>query len=87
MKYRSSILALLFLLSVSVFTHAAESDDSDKAAWLPSLQTESPEAGFELAVKLSRKTVKTIQPDVEVLKKLRPAYSHNPDSAPLSMFW
>lgn len=80
MKYRNSIMALLFLLSVSVSTHAAEPTGSEKAAWLPSLQTESPEAGFELAVKLSRKTVKTIQPEVEVLKKLRPAYSHDPDS-------
>ncbi|MGB3975721.1 MAG: hexameric tyrosine-coordinated heme protein, partial [bacterium] len=36
--------------------------------------------GFELAITLSRRGVKYTQPDVEVLKKLRPVYSTNADS-------
>ncbi|MCB1273377.1 MAG: hexameric tyrosine-coordinated heme protein [Leucobacter sp.] len=48
--------------------------------WLPSLLTSTPEEGFQLAVKLSRMGVKTTQPDVEVLHRLRPDYSQNADS-------
>ena len=48
--------------------------------WLPTLITANPQEGFDLAVTLSRRSVKTIQPDVEVLKKLRPEYSNNADS-------
>ncbi len=45
--------------------------------WLPSLITATPQAGFELAIKLSRMGVKSTQPDVEVLKKLRPVYAND----------
>ncbi len=48
--------------------------------WLPSLLTDTPEEGFALAVKLSRMGVKTTQPDVEVLHKLRPIYANDADS-------
>lgn len=48
--------------------------------WLPTLITETPELGFDLAVKLSRMGVKTTQPDVEVLKKLRKDYAFSADS-------
>ncbi|WP_089605002.1 hexameric tyrosine-coordinated heme protein [Acinetobacter piscicola] len=48
--------------------------------WLPTLITATPQEGFDLAVTLSRRSVKTTQPDVEVLKKLRPEYSNNADS-------
>lgn len=48
--------------------------------WLPSLITETPEEGFQLAITLSRRGVKFTQPDVEILKKLRPAYSTDADS-------
>ncbi|MDZ7826064.1 MAG: hexameric tyrosine-coordinated heme protein [Gammaproteobacteria bacterium] len=41
----------------------------DSGIWLPTLETATPQEGFELAVKLSRMGVKTTQPDVEVLKK------------------
>jgi len=47
--------------------------------WLPSLITETPQAGFELAIKLSRMGVKSTQPNVEVLKQLRPAYANSAD--------
>ena len=45
--------------------------------WLITLKTESPQAGFELAIKLSRMAVKSTQPDMEVLKKLRPEYANS----------
>ena len=48
--------------------------------WLTSLITDTPEEGFALAVKLSRMGVKTTQPDVEVLHKLRPIYANDADS-------
>lgn len=48
--------------------------------WLTSLITDTPEDGFALAVKMSRMGVKTTQPDVEVLHKLRPIYANDADS-------
>ena len=48
-----------------------------KEIWLPSLQTATPQEGYELAIKLSRMGVKSTQPDIEVLKKLRPEYAND----------
>ena len=48
--------------------------------WLTTLITDTPQAGFELAITLSRRGVKTTQPDVEVLKKLRNVYASDADS-------
>jgi hypothetical protein len=45
--------------------------------WLPTLITASPQEGFALAVTLSRRGVKTTQPDTDVLKKLRPEYAND----------
>ena len=47
--------------------------------WLTSLITKTPQEGFELAITLSRRGVKYTQPDVEVLKKLRPDYADSAD--------
>lgn len=47
--------------------------------WLPSLITDTPQEGFELAITLSRRGVKSTQPDVEVLHKLRPEYANSAD--------
>jgi len=47
--------------------------------WLKTLKTETPQAGFELAIKLSRMGVKSTQPNVEILKKLRPEYANSTD--------
>jgi hypothetical protein len=49
-------------------------------SWLPSLQTDTPESGYELAIKLSRMAVKITQPDDEMRSKLRPDYASNADS-------
>ncbi|KJS39421.1 MAG: peroxidase [Hyphomonas sp. BRH_c22] len=45
-----------------------------------SLMTANPEAGFQLAIKLSRLGVKATQPDMDILKKLRPKYSKDVDA-------
>lgn len=49
--------------------------------WLSSLKTDTPQAGFELAVKLSRMGVKLTQPSEQVRSHLRAAYEQ--DSAQL----
>ena len=49
-------------------------------SWLPSLITDTPEDGFELALKLSRMTVKKTQPDDAVRTRLRADYENNADS-------
>lgn len=45
--------------------------------WLPSLATETPQSGFELAVKLARTAVKAAQPDSAVRNELRADYDHD----------
>ncbi|KAA0912011.1 peroxidase [Pusillimonas sp. ANT_WB101] len=49
-------------------------------AGLATLITETPEAGFALAVKLSQKGVATTQTDPAVRKALRPSYAHDANS-------
>lgn len=49
----------------------------DTTIWLESLLTKTPQEGYELAIKLSRMGVKSTQPDMEVLKKLRPVYAND----------
>lgn len=48
--------------------------------WLHSLLTDTPQAGFELAITLSRRGVKYTQPDVAVLKELRLQYANSADA-------
>lgn len=47
---------------------------------IESLQTRTPEEGFDLAVTLSQKGVVTTQPSEEIREVLRPVYSRNADS-------
>ncbi|MFA7587781.1 MAG: hexameric tyrosine-coordinated heme protein [Novosphingobium sp.] len=47
------------------------------ASWLPTLQTSSPQEGFELAAKLARLGVKLTQPSAEIREKLRPEYDQD----------
>ncbi|WCR12623.1 hexameric tyrosine-coordinated heme protein [Paracoccus stylophorae] len=51
----------------------AEQDAAE--TWLPSLMTETPQEGFDLAISMARRAVKTTQPDVDTLKLLRPTYA------------
>lgn len=72
-------LAAAFLAAgVVVATPALAVDAAE--SWLPSLITETPAEGFDLAVSMARKAVKTAQPDVDVLHSLRGAYAQNADS-------
>lgn len=48
--------------------------------WLPSLKTDTPQDGFNLAVKLARKGVGYTQPDENVRKSLRSGYANDADS-------
>jgi len=48
--------------------------------WLTSLQTATPQEGFELAITLSRKGVAYTQPSAEIREKLRPHYAEDADS-------
>lgn len=45
-----------------------------------SLITATPEEGRALAIKLARSTIRAIQQDPEVRKRLRPEYAEDPDS-------
>jgi len=47
--------------------------------WLDTLVTATPQEGFELAVLLSRRGVRYTQPDLSILKKLRPEYADSAD--------
>ncbi|MFA7668344.1 MAG: hexameric tyrosine-coordinated heme protein [Burkholderiaceae bacterium] len=48
--------------------------------WLTSLQTATPQEGYDLAIKLSRMAVKYTQPSAEVRDKLRPVYGEDADA-------
>ncbi len=73
---RQSLVALGAITLLVVTPVAAQDDES----WLPSLVTETPQEGFDLAVSMARRAVKTTQPEVDTLMELRPAYSHDADS-------
>lgn len=49
-------------------------------AWLPTLNTATPQEGYELAIKLSRLAVKFTQPLAEVRDRLRPQYGEDADA-------
>lgn len=48
--------------------------------WLTSLITATPQAGYELAVKLSRVAVKLTQPDAKIREELREVYERDANS-------
>ena len=48
--------------------------------WLPTLKTATPEAGYELAIKMARVAIKMTQPDAAVRDKLRPVYAEDADA-------
>jgi hypothetical protein len=48
--------------------------------WITSLQTDTPQQGFELAILLARKGVTYTQPSPEIRNQLRDAYANNADS-------
>jgi hypothetical protein len=49
-------------------------------SWLPTLITETPEQGYDLALKLSRVAIKLTQPDAAARERMRPEYAEDPDA-------
>ena len=49
-------------------------------SWLPTLATETPEPGYDLAVKLARAAIKLTQPDAKARDRMRPDYADNADA-------
>lgn len=49
----------------------------EKENYLPSLITQTPMEGRELAIKLARKSIAAIQTDSEIRKKLRVDYAND----------
>lgn len=54
--------------------------ETNMTSWLPTLETATPEEGYDLAVKLARFAVKLTQPDAEVRDRLRPEYAEDSDA-------
>ncbi|PVA09599.1 peroxidase [Pelagivirga sediminicola] len=48
--------------------------------WLPTLITDTPEEGYELAVKMARVAIKMTQPDAKIREDLRPKYAGDFDA-------
>ncbi len=74
-KSRLLIIMAVLAIGLPLAVQAEEGEKSD--TWLPSLQTETPQEGFELAIKLSRKGVTSTQPDKEILFQEREKYSQD----------
>ena len=54
------------------------------ADWITSLQTDTPQQGFELAITLARKGVAYTQPSTDIREQLKDAYANNADSLTLA---
>jgi hypothetical protein len=84
MKINGTVIFLVFGFLIVTTALAAQSSDSQvmaKKEETPlTLITKTPEEGFQLAVKLSRKGVTTTQKDKNVLFMLREVYSRDPDA-------
>lgn len=68
------------LLAATVLVAAPAAAQDDDTSWLPTLVTDSPAEGFDLAISMARKAVTTTQTEVETLHQLRPNYAHDPQS-------
>ncbi len=75
----TSLLAVTLAIGYISIASAQDKPEMQKAG-LTTLITETPEAGFALAVKLSQKGVATTQTDPAVRKALRPSYAHDANS-------
>ena len=78
-KISAIIICLTALAAGPVFAQDAAREAAGET-WLPSLMTDTPAEGFDLAVSMARTAVTTTQTDKDVLHALRPNYSHDPQS-------
>lgn len=65
------------ILAVSPVLASDTAKSSPEEEWLTSLITDTPAEGFDLAVRLSRRSVTTIQSDKSVLVAERPEYARD----------
>lgn len=72
---KSGILAILTIIALSLPMAVQAEKSATPDSWLPSLKTETPQEGFELAIKLSRMGVKSTQPDKDILFREREKYA------------
>ena len=77
---KTMLCALAVLIFLAAPLTAAQEEKTGQEETELSLITRTPEEGFQLAIVLARKGVTETQRDREVLKALRPAYAHDPDS-------
>lgn len=75
---QKTIAPILAAAALFAATPALAQDSEE--SWLPTLITETPEQGFDLAVTMARKAVTTTQTEKKALHALRPAYAHDPNS-------
>lgn len=80
MKTRNRILAICAALALSMPLAVHAEDEKKADSWLPSLMTETPQEGFELAIMLSRKGVTSTQRDKETLFRERAVYSERAEA-------
>ncbi|MDF3855656.1 hexameric tyrosine-coordinated heme protein [Paracoccus pantotrophus] len=77
--FRSSCIlaASLALLPPASLAQTGQSATGAAVAetWLPTLQVDTPQQGFDLAIVMARRAVKTTQPDVAALRAGRPGYA------------
>ena len=75
MTTKKQIVAVLAALAMAMPLAVQAEEKSD--VWLPNLITDTPQEGFELAIKLSRMGVKSTQSSKEVLFRERDKYSQD----------
>ncbi|WP_227513271.1 hexameric tyrosine-coordinated heme protein [Marinobacter sp. LQ44] len=75
MKTRKQLAAVLVALAMLMPMMIQAEEKAD--VWLPSLITDTPQEGFELAIKLPRMGVKSTQSSKEVLFRERAKYSQD----------
>lgn len=71
-------MALVVSLALALAGPVTADDDYEEQ-WLPSLITDTPEEGFELAIKLSQRGVVSTQPDASVRVEGRKKYAEDPE--------
>ena len=78
MKILLTLIVALVAFSGANFASDSEGENEKPSSW--TLITETPEEGFQLAIRLSRKGVTETQGDREVLFAGRAEYAEDPDS-------
>ena len=74
---KNKILVLCAVLAIGLPLTSQAENDQKSDVWLPTLATDTPQEGFELAIKLARMGVKSTQSDKETLFREREKYSQD----------